>query len=253
MRTRRSRRWTARLAQNPTPRARSRQRKRRPGALAISRTRVTCDADQVVGTGITRAAREGGRRLKIGVVGERPSRPRLPPRPDPSPAPAPRLAGRRRSSRAPPRAMSSPPRAPRRRRLEHDLDLRAVGEEARVAADVTCGWRRVASSRTDDLALPGPVAPPPGADRPAAETPGDRLEHRLHLARQAREHVDVLQRRSRARRRAGSRAARPPRAGTPSAPRSRRARVLRTALVASPQGRGSPRTARRTLPRLLPE
>ena len=44
-----------------------------------------------------------------------------------------------------------------------------------------------------DLAFAGAVAPPPGADRLAAEALGDRSEHRPHLTRQAGHHVDVLE------------------------------------------------------------
>ena len=45
----------------------------------------------------------------------------------------------------------------------------------------------------DDAALGRPVGPSPGGDRRSpAHLVGDRLEHRLHLGRQARQHVDVL-------------------------------------------------------------
>ena len=82
------------------------------------------------------------------------------------------------------------------RALQHHLDLRDAAFEARVRADEHAG---VAVSRrlqnVDDRALRRPVPPPPALDRRScAELIGDRLEHRLHLGREARQDVDVRDR-----------------------------------------------------------
>src|SRR5919199_4278040 len=78
--------------------------------------------------------------------------------------------------------------------LEHDRHLGPVVQEARVAADAhgRMHARRLLQDR-DDLALPGPVALAPGRDRYPGKTLSDRIEHRLHLAREPREDVDVLE------------------------------------------------------------
>ena len=82
----------------------------------------------------------------------------------------------------------------------------------------------MASSRTlHDLSFAGPVARRRHAPigRPWKRV-GDRVEHRLHLARQPRARRRRSRARSPARRRAGSRSAPHPPEGTPSVPRSRR-------------------------------
>src|SRR5207247_11202552 len=80
-------------------------------------------------------------------------------------------------------------------RFEHDLDVRAVGTERRIRADEEPGETLAGFDEDlDDLALPRPVRAPPGIDgRPGGEPVFDRIEHRLHLCRQAGQDVDVLE------------------------------------------------------------
>src|SRR5687768_12552269 len=71
------------------------------------------------------------------------------------------------------------------RRLEHDLDFRAGVEERGVAPDHHGRMPPGCLLEDgDDLAFAGRIPAPPGPDGRAAESVGDRLEHRHHLARE---------------------------------------------------------------------
>ena len=103
-------------------------------------------------------------------------------------------------------------------RLDDDLDLAAARVEARIRADQHAGMalgHRL--EHADDPALGRPVRPPPGPDRLARpQLLGERVEHRLHLGRQARAGRRRCRSRTRARRRAGSPAAGSRRAAAPT-------------------------------------
>src|SRR5437763_4733380 len=80
-------------------------------------------------------------------------------------------------------------------RLEDDLDVGTVGAEAWIGAYTHLGMDLYRLGENgDDPALCRPVAAAPRRDRGArTQLVLDGLVHRLHLGRETRQHVDVLE------------------------------------------------------------